>query len=301
MKQARKYLIVENQTVNGIIREKNILSSLDHPFIIKLYATYQDRSSVYFLLELVQGGELFTLIHSYREKGLPQDYVAFYSMNVALALTHLHSRNVIYRDLKPENILIDAKTGYCKLVDFGFAKVIFPGTQTFTLCGTPEYLAPEVILPRGHDKAVDLWSLGVLIYELSFGETPFHRQGMRQDILFGNIISGKIDFSQICFRSSFTLTMDIINRLLKKEGFKRLGFGKNGEDLLNHPFFHSRGLNVANMLHRSIVAPWRPHIIDKCDASCFGDFSRSKEERRRKDAERRTKLKPSDDLLFSEF
>ena len=150
------------------MNEKRIMAETDHPFCIRLIAAYKDRTHLYMVLEICQGGELFSLLQ--KERKLDEPASAFYGASVMLAFEYLHNRNIIYRDLKPENLLLDGK-GYLKVVDFGFAKLI--KDRTWTLCGTPEYLAPETIRNKGHGKGVDWWALGILIYEMMTGFPPF--------------------------------------------------------------------------------------------------------------------------------
>lgn len=163
-------IIMHHQQVN-VLQEKKIMMSCNHPFILKLFCTYKDKIKLYMLLEFVQGGELFTVIHTPQKDGVSVTQAKFYSAGVLLGLSYMHSNDIAYRDMKPENCLVD-RDGYPKLVDFGFAKVI-KNSKSYTLCGTPEYLAPEIVLGRGHDKAVDLWALGILIFEMIAGYSPF--------------------------------------------------------------------------------------------------------------------------------
>ena len=187
LKRVCKNRIVESGQQQHILNEKKIMAALDSDFCIKLFATFKDELNVYFLLEPVMGGELFSILRQYQKIG--QRQASFYSACVVLALEHLHLKlNVIYRDLKPENLLI-APNGYCKLVDFGFAK---KRNNTCTLCGTPQYMAPEVIqnLPQGF--AVDWWSFGILIYEMVFGYPPFLGDANRK--MYQKILSSPIVF-----------------------------------------------------------------------------------------------------------
>jgi len=160
---------------------------LDHPFILKLHHTYKDSIYVYFLLELALGGELFTFLR--RREKFDEPSARFYIASVVLAFEHMHTRSIAYRDLKPENLILDSQ-GYLKVVDFGLAKVVLD--RTWTLCGTPDYLAPEIILNRGHDKAVDYWALGVLIYELIAGVVPFFAEDPMQ--VYSLVLTGNIKF-----------------------------------------------------------------------------------------------------------
>lgn len=146
MKVQNKADLIEKKQAAGVVREKKLMESINHPFIVRLVASYQDKDSVYMLLHLVQGGELYNLMNSTDTKSLPEDQVKFYSAGILEGLVYMHRRFILYRDLKPENVMID-KDGYTVIVDLGFAKIV--PDKTYTLCGTPLYLAPEVILSRG--------------------------------------------------------------------------------------------------------------------------------------------------------
>lgn len=171
LKALIKAEIVMHKQQSNVVQEKNVMIQSNHPFILRLYTTFKDATKLYMLLEFVQGGELFSVIHTARSDGVPPASAKFYGAGVLLGLVYLHSKDIAYRDMKPENCLVD-KDGYPKVVDFGFAKVI-KNSKTFTLCGTPEYLAPEIVLGRGHDKSVDYWAFGILLYEMIAGYSPF--------------------------------------------------------------------------------------------------------------------------------
>jgi serine/threonine protein kinase len=158
--------------------ERQILADVaGHPFITRLIASFSDHDFLYILLDYVPGGELFTYLRKFRR--FDEDMARFYAAEIVLILEHLHEEQggIAYRDMKPENLLLDAE-GHIKLVDFGFAKRLGNNeddrpVETYTLCGTPEYLAPEVIHNKGHTTAVDWWALGILIYEFLTGYPPF--------------------------------------------------------------------------------------------------------------------------------
>lgn len=184
-------IVAHKQQVN-VLNEKNVMITSNHPFVLRLYQTFKDAKKLYMLLEFVQGGELFSVLHTASSDGVPDAQAKFYSAAVIMALGYLHTKDIAYRDMKPENCLID-KTGYPKLVDFGFAKVITG--KSYTLCGTPEYLAPELVLARGHNKAVDYWAFGILVYEMEAGYSPFSDpQGMDQVVICKNIVNGRLVF-----------------------------------------------------------------------------------------------------------
>ena len=155
--------------VDHVKTEKKILEELNHPFIVNLFGAFQDDKNLYLLLEYVIGGEFFS--HLRKAGRFPNDTAKFYAAQITLVFEHLHSMMILYRDLKPENLLLDSD-GNCKVTDFGFAKKV--EYRTWTLCGTPEYLAPEIILSKGHGKAVDWWALGILMYEMLAGYPPFY-------------------------------------------------------------------------------------------------------------------------------
>lgn len=164
IKAINKKDLVSRRQVEHAQNERYILGSVSHPFIVKLWGTFQSESHVFLVMDYIPGGELFRQIRT--KKGFSEEHAKFYAAEVMLALEYLHTRDIAYRDLKPENILIDHQ-GHIKLTDFGFAKKVTD--ITWTVCGTPDYLAPEIIRSQGYTKAVDWWSLGVLIYEMLTG------------------------------------------------------------------------------------------------------------------------------------
>ncbi|EGR33373.1 protein kinase domain protein [Ichthyophthirius multifiliis] len=187
VKQLKKAEIIKLKQVDHIINENTNLSNINHPFIVKMDGFCQDNRHIYLILEFVSGSELFNYLRSI--DALESDHICFYGAQVALMFEYLHSKNIIYRDLKPENLLI-ADDGYLKLTDFGFAKVV--EGRTYILCGTPEYLAPEILLNKDHGKAVDWWTLGILIYEMNAGINPNTDENPMA--IYQKILKGKVKF-----------------------------------------------------------------------------------------------------------
>eukprot|EP00560_Eucampia_antarctica_P001573 CAMPEP_0197831676 /NCGR_PEP_ID=MMETSP1437-20131217/11508_1 /TAXON_ID=49252 ORGANISM="Eucampia antarctica, Strain CCMP1452" /NCGR_SAMPLE_ID=MMETSP1437 /ASSEMBLY_ACC=CAM_ASM_001096 /LENGTH=827 /DNA_ID=CAMNT_0043434695 /DNA_START=73 /DNA_END=2556 /DNA_ORIENTATION=+ len=284
--QVKRELITHHQ-VEGVMREKDIMTMLDHPFIIKLINTYQDNEALYMLLQLVQGGELFTLMHNAKNGVFPEAATKFYAGAILEGLSYMHDRNIVYRDLKPENTLIDSK-GYAVIVDMGFAKII--SDKTYTLCGTPLYLAPEVILSRGHDKGADQWSWAVMAFEMITGNSPFYEDGMNQIELFKKITSGTI----IIPRSLSDEAGDLITRILKLAPNQRLGSFSGGDtDIKQHGWFENFDFDA--LIEKRLRSPWRPNVKDPLDVSMFDNWDHMDT------SERLTPPSAKEQTLFADF
>uniref|UniRef100_A0A7S1ZND8 cGMP-dependent protein kinase n=1 Tax=Ditylum brightwellii TaxID=49249 RepID=A0A7S1ZND8_9STRA len=294
LKVMRKRDILQHKMTKHVIREKNIMISVDHPFIINLVATFQDASSLYMLENFIPGGELFTVIHKPESDGIPNEAARFYCACVTESLAHLHKRNICFRDLKPENILID-RDGYCILIDLGFAKLVL--NKTHTMCGTPEYLSPELILHKGHNKEVDHWALGILLYEMIVGQSPFASPGLAEVKMFRKIVNAKFPFPDQR-RHGIDVTdkaKDVIARLLTKNPSERLGSLAGGDDdIKNHPYFENIFKNN-DLVRKKIKAPWLPQIKNALDASNFETYRNDDHQYLGK------KLTTSEQSLFEEF
>ncbi|ORM40084.1 cAMP-dependent protein kinase catalytic subunit alpha [Babesia sp. Xinjiang] len=171
IKRLKKHSLIVQKQVDHVVSEKKLLASVNHPFIVNMLGTFKDPQYLYIVMECVFGGDFFGYLRSVDK--LESKDAMFYAAQIACIFDYMHSNNIIYRDLKPENLLVGCD-GYLKLTDFGFAKVV--ELRTYTLCGTPEYLAPEILLNKGHGKAVDWWTMGILIYEMLVGYPPFYHE-----------------------------------------------------------------------------------------------------------------------------
>ncbi|NXE24473.1 KGP2 kinase, partial [Ardeotis kori] len=264
MKCIKKKHVVDTKQQEHIYSEKKILEQICSPFIVKLYRTFKDSKYVYMLLEACLGGELWSLL---RDRGSFDEATTKFCVGcVTEAFDYLHHTGIIYRDLKPENLILDAE-GYIKLVDFGFAKKIGSGQKTWTFCGTPEYVAPEVILSKGHDFSVDFWSLGILVYELLTGSPPF--SGTDQMMTYNLILKGieKLDFPKIITRRP----EDLIRRLCRQNPTERLGNLRNGiNDIKKHRWLS--GFNWDDLKVRKLTSPLKRELSGPTDYSYFDSY-----------------------------
>jgi serine/threonine protein kinase len=261
----KKKKIIKLKQVEHMMNEKRVLELLDHPFIVKLHCTHQDDERLYMVMDYIVGGELFT--HLRKAGRFPNDVGKFFAAEIVIILEYLHKKDVMYRDLKPENILI-ANDGHLKLTDFGFSKVIREQEKAWTLCGTPEYLSPEIILSKGHGKAVDLWALGILLYEMLVGYPPFFDQTPFK--IYEKILVGKVEFPKFVEPNA----QDLIKGLLTKDKSKRLGNLKGGmQDVKDHKWF--RGVDWASLESRKITAPIRPTVQGDDDLKYYDQVTES--------------------------
>lgn len=266
LKAIRKIQIVELGQQTHITNEKSVMQMLNSKFLVNLRKTYKDTWKIYFLLDVCLGGELFTVLRKMRSFDEPT--ARFFAACVIEAFDYMHSLNVIYRDLKPENLVLDSK-GYLKVTDFGFAKVVV--NKTFTLCGTPDYLAPEIVTGQGHGKGVDWWTLGVLIYEMIASFPPFFDD--EPMMTYRKIISCKFKFPKYLSPTS----KDIISRLLKPRPTKRLGVLKGGARLLREHMWFAN-FSWEKLCDGSMTPPIQPNVKSNDDISAFEKFDQEEEE-----------------------
>ncbi|TGJ84282.1 hypothetical protein E0Z10_g4475 [Xylaria hypoxylon] len=262
VKVLKKAQVVKMKQVEHTNDERRMLGEVKHPFLITLWGTFQDPRNLYMVMDFVEGGELFSLL---RKSGrFPNPVAKFYAAEVTLALEYLHSRNIIYRDLKPENLLLD-RHGHLKITDFGFAKRV--PDKTWTLCGTPDYLAPEVVSNKGYNKSVDWWSLGILIYEMLCGYTPFWDSGSPMKI-YENILRGKVKYPAYVHPDA----QELLERLITPDLTKRLGNLYGGpQDVKDHPWFAE--VTWDRLSRKDIDAPYTPPVkAGSGDASQFDRY-----------------------------
>jgi protein kinase A len=263
----------DEDAVEAIRNEIQAMQDLSHPFLANLFHTYESDASIDMLLGLVSGGELWDLIHhqcddgegdgningEWTSGGIPASHAQFYSMILTDTLAYIHGRSYIFRDLKPENIMID-QDGYPIIVDFGFAKYCPDQCYTYTFCGTPSYVAPEIIKNSGHNAGVDYWALGVVIYEMITGENPFYYDGMEQMTLYQAIVDEP--YEPLKEETHSPSVRDLIDKLLEKDPSLRLGVlspndDKRMVDILEHEWFH--GLDLNQLRNKQVKAPWTPN------------------------------------------
>ncbi|KAK0673833.1 putative camp-dependent protein kinase [Cercophora samala] len=267
VKVLKKQQVVKMKQVEHTNDERKMLSEVKHPFLITLWGTFQDSKNLYMVMDFVEGGELFSLL---RKSGrFPNPVAKFYAAEVTLALEYLHARNIIYRDLKPENLLLD-RHGHIKITDFGFAKRV--PDKTWTLCGTPDYLAPEVVSNKGYNKSVDWWSLGILIYEMLCGYTPFWDSGSPMKI-YENILKGRIKYPAYLNPDA----QDLLERLITPDLSKRLGnLYQGSQDVKNHIWFQE--VTWDRLARKDIDAPYSPPVKPGAgDASQFDRYAEEQE------------------------
>ncbi|KAL1883667.1 cAMP-dependent protein kinase catalytic subunit [Paecilomyces lecythidis] len=267
IKVLKKAQVVKMKQVEHTNDERKMLQRVRHPFLITLWGTFQDSNNLYMVMDFVEGGELFSLLR--KSQRFPNPVAKFYAAEVTLALEYLHAQHIIYRDLKPENLLLD-RHGHLKITDFGFAKEV--PDITWTLCGTPDYLAPEVVSSKGYNKSVDWWSLGILIFEMLCGFTPFWDSGSPVKI-YENILRGKIKYPPYMHPDA----VDLLSQLITPDLTKRLGNLHGGsEDVKNHPWFAE--VTWDRLARKDIDAPYVPPVRGgQGDASQFDKYPEERE------------------------
>ncbi|KAJ1944449.1 hypothetical protein FBU59_002597 [Linderina macrospora] len=264
MKVLRKAsILLQKRQITFTMTERSILSEVQHPFIVKLYYAFQSNSKLYLILEYVAGGELFT--HMARERIFSEDQAVFYTAELVLALSHLHKLGIVFRDIKPENCLL-SNTGHLVLTDFGLSKTALGSDgRTNTFCGTPSYMAPEVLSSaESYEFSVDWWSLGILLYEMLTGVVPF--KGKQPQQIQKNISKMKVNYPNYVTPDA----KDLLIRLLRKKPAQRLGYGPKGsENIKKHRFFRKIDWVALEKNYQQITPPIVPTVGHDGDYSNF--------------------------------
>ncbi|CAK4083658.1 unnamed protein product [Aphanomyces euteiches] len=248
MKMLSKTNVKRRNQVEHTRTERRVLGFSKHPYIVHLHYAFQTKQKLYFVIDYCPGGELF--FHLSRMERFPESMACFYAAEITLALDHLHSLGVVYRDLKPENILFDS-VGHVLLADFGLAKEgITDGAEgTNSMCGTPEYLPPEILDRVGHGTSVDWWALGMVLYEMLTGLPPWYTRNRQK--LFDRVRHAPLTFPDYVSPNAQSLIAGLLNR----NPVERLG-NASANDIKNHPFFAS--INWDDLLARKLPAPFNP-------------------------------------------
>uniref|UniRef100_A0A673GSI4 Protein kinase C n=1 Tax=Sinocyclocheilus rhinocerous TaxID=307959 RepID=A0A673GSI4_9TELE len=268
VKVLKKDIILQDDDVECTMTEKRVLSfASTHPYLTQVYCCFQTLERLFFVMEFVNGGDL--MFHIQKSRKFEENRARFYTAEITSALIFLHSKGIIYRDLKLDNVLLD-KDGHCKLADFGMCKEgMFEGVVTGTFCGTPDYIAPEILQEMLYGSSVDWWALGVLLYEMLSGHAPFEAEN--EDDLFESILTEEIIY--VSWLS--TNAVDILKGFLTKNPSRRLGCvaAEGGETAVtSHPFFTSIDWNKLNQ--RELEPPFKPRIKTAEDVNNFDpDFT----------------------------
>jgi p70 ribosomal S6 kinase len=261
MKVMKKQRIVERAHGEYVKAERDVLTAVFHPYIVTLRYSFQTSSKLYLVLDFISGGHLFFQL--YRQGIFDEPLARLYTAELVLAIAHLHSLGFVHRDLKPENVLLDSE-GHIKVTDFGLAKGEMGDDDQLTnsFIGTMEYMAPEIIAGNGHGKAVDWWSIAILLYEMLCGTPPFNAKSRNQ--LQKQILSQKLKLPGYLSTSAQSL----LKGLLIRDPKKRLGGGPDGSKaVLEHPFF--RPINWDRLKRHEIPSPFKPTIREVSSVENF--------------------------------
>ncbi|KAA0711595.1 RAC-alpha serine/threonine-protein kinase [Triplophysa tibetana] len=263
MKILKKEVIVAKDEVAHTLTENRVLQNSKHPFLTGLKFSFQTHDRLCFVMEYANGGELF--FHLSRDRVFSEDRARFYGAEIVSALDYLHSeKNVVYRDLKLENLMLD-KDGHIKITDFGLCKEGITDKATMkTFCGTPEYLAPEVLEDNDYGRAVDWWGLGVVMYEMMCGRLPFYNQDHER--LFELILMEDIRFP----RTLAPEAKSLLSGLLKKDPKQRLGGGpEDAKEIMQHKFF--TGIVWQDVYEKKLIPPFKPQVTSETDTRYFDE------------------------------
>nr|CAA73557.1 Serine/Threonine protein kinase [Sycon raphanus] len=265
IKVLKKDVVLEDDDVECTMIEKRVLSSTSiHPFLVHLHSAFQTEGHLYFVMEYVNGGDL--MFHIQQQGRFSEDRTRFYVSEIICGLQHLHSRGIIYRDLKLDNVMLSSR-GHIKIADFGMCKENICGENTTsTFCGTPDYIAPEIIQGEQYNHSVDWWALGVLTYEMLLGQSPF--SGDDEESLFQSIMNDQVVYPVWLTREAAAF----ISKLLVREPDKRLGSDPKQSNPRGEAFFKT--IDWAKLERAEIAAPFVPNVKSAGDACNFDvDFT----------------------------
>ncbi|KAJ7991897.1 hypothetical protein DPEC_G00288620 [Dallia pectoralis] len=260
VKVLQKKIILKKKEQKHIMAERSVLmKNIKHPFLVGLHFSFQTTDKLYFVLDYVNGGELF--YHLQKDRVFLEPRARFYAAEIASALGYLHSLHIVYRDLKPENILLDS-AGHIVLTDFGLCKEgLAPTGTTTTFCGTPEYLAPEVLQKQAYDRTVDWWCLGSVLYEMLYGLPPFYSRNTAE--MYNNILNKPLMLKPNVSNAG----RELLEGLLQKDRTKRLGANNDFMEMKCHAFFSP--INWEDLMARKITPPYIPSVTGPTDLRHF--------------------------------
>ncbi|CAN7075523.1 unnamed protein product [Brassica oleracea var. botrytis] len=282
MKVMRKDKIMEKNHAEYMKAERDILTKIDHPFIVQLKYSFQTKYRLYLVLDFINGGHLFFQL--YHQGLFREDLARVYTAEIVSAVSHLHEKGIMHRDLKPENILMDTD-GHVMLTDFGLAKEFEENSRSNSMCGTTEYMAPEIVRGKGHDKAADWWSVGILLYEMLTGKPPFmgskgkiQQKIVKDKIKLPQFLSTEahalffayIKYFQKFWRPRLMFYSSIYLHLLQKEPERRLGSGPSGAgEIKEHKWF--KGINWKKLEAREVKPSFKPEVSGR---QCIANFDK---------------------------
>ncbi|KAF7399556.1 hypothetical protein HZH68_008148 [Vespula germanica] len=272
MKVIKKALVTDDEDIDWVQTEKHVFETAsNHPFLVGLHSCFQTPSRLFFVIEFVRGGDL--MFHMQRQRRLPEEHARFYAAEISLALNFLHEKGIIYRDLKLDNVLLDHE-GHVKLTDYGMCKEgVRESDTTATFCGTPNYIAPEILRGEDYSFSVDWWALGVLLYEMLAGRSPFDIAGASEnpdqnteDYLFQVILQKTIRIP----RSLSVKAASVLKGFLCKDPAERLGCGKRPSaffDIVTHSFF--KAIDWEMLEQKQVTPPYKPRLDSDRDLANF--------------------------------
>lgn len=253
----KKLIVRRNETAHVLSERSVLIKMLNHPYLVQLHFAFTTAHKIFFVLDYVNGGELF--FHLQRDRVFKEPRAMFYAAEICCALTYMHSQGIVYRDLKPENILLDAE-GHVVLTDFGLCKegLVNPSAKTSTFCGTPEYLAPEILKKQPYSRAVDWWTLGAVLYEMLYGLPPFYSRDT--PVMYDAILNKPLKLKPSATQRARTL----LQGLLQKDPRDRLGAGvRDGEEVKEQEFFRSVDWDL--VARRAVPPPFVPVVSGPAD------------------------------------